>query len=98
MHGTRLRILRVAAGLTMAQACSQAAISIGYLSLVESTKRTPSAPVLVRMAAAYGLSAGVLLTIACPTVPVQLTDTDTRILALVDEILAAETKLAELLV
>ena len=52
--GSRIRDLRVAKGLTQ-MAIAGPGISAGYVSLVESGKRTPSADMVARFAERLGV-------------------------------------------
>jgi len=50
--GTRLRELRVAAGLTQAELAEKAGISVNFISLVERGLKSPTLSTMERLAAA----------------------------------------------
>ena len=50
--GTRLRELRVAAGLTQAELAERAGISVNFISLVERGLKSPTLSTMERLAAA----------------------------------------------
>ena len=50
--GTRLRELRVAAGLTQAELAERAGVSVNFISLVERGLKSPTLSTMERLAAA----------------------------------------------
>ena len=54
--GTRIRVLRKTRGLTQLQLAVECEISENYISLIEMGQRSPSIPVLNRIAQALGVS------------------------------------------
>ena len=59
--GQRLRAARLAAGLTQEKVAEQAGISPTYMPRLEAGAAAPSLDVLLQLAAALGVPAGVLL-------------------------------------
>ena len=67
----RIKVLRVARGLTQEQLCERAAISVDAITRIESGNRIPTLPTLQKLGDALGVPMADLIDIGHPEAPKQ---------------------------
>ena len=96
--GVTIRILRMAAGLTISDLAQKSDISISLLSLIEKGARTPSMEVVKKISLALRIPASSLLLLLCDADDVHTNDkTANEIANLVNSLTQMEGKLRKIL-